>query len=96
MITKIILGPKALLGGNRYNKPPSENFLFFLNQRTSEITHTHGLRVTAKISPIEIQNPQTVTIRSVDFCPVDGRTNPISGSMIILYVDTRCTYSMKI
>ena len=39
------------------------------------------LAAAAKIGPIEFQNQQALPIRSLAFLPVDGRPNPVSGSM---------------
>ena len=44
--------------------------------------HASALTAATKIPTIEFQNQQAPTIRSLAFSPVDGRPQPVSGSML--------------
>ena len=43
--------------------------------------HASALIAAYKIGPIEFKNQRALPIRSLAFSPVDGRQNPVSGSM---------------
>ena len=47
----------------------------------SSQNHVHSLPIATQICPKEFLNQPPEPIRNVDFCSVDMRTHPVSGSM---------------